>query len=254
MARSKDRAVVAFVHPVEVAVGFMHSFQRLVMHDMTGPRRLVGVEQRNASANITNARNDATLAFLENYSAEWLWWIDADMVFEPDTLDRLMDSAHDVSHPIVGGLCFGAHHKRLFPTLYRFVNDEDGKPRTERFDTFPETGKFQVHSTGAACLLVHRKVVEAMAAASAEGRPLFHPAYPFFQETAMGGGQQVGEDVTFCMRAGLLGFPVHVDCGIRIGHQKATVLEFDDYVRQVAWDRAMADPDLAPRLTALMTL
>jgi len=253
MARSRDRVVVAFVHPVEVAVGFMHSFQRLVLHDMTGPRRLVGVEQRNASANITNARNDATLAFLENYDAEWLWWVDADMVFEPDTLDRLLDSAHDASHPIVGALCYGAHHKRLFPTLYRFVNDEDGKPRTERFDTFPDAGKFQVHATGAACLLVHRSVIAAMHAAAAEGRQMFTPAYPFFQETAMG-DQQVGEDVTFCMRAGLLGYPVNVDCGIRIGHQKVTVLEHDDYVRQVAWDRAMADPDLAPRLTALMTL
>lgn len=253
MARSRDRVVAAFVHPTEVAVGFMHSFQRLVLHDMTSSRRLVGVEQRNASANITNARNDATLAFVENYDAEWLWWVDADMVFEPDTLDRLLDSAHDASHPIVGGLCFGAHHKRLFPTLYRFETADDGSPFTSRFDTFPEHGKFQVHATGAACLLIHRKVLVAMHAAAAEGRQMFHPAYPWFQETAMG-AEQIGEDVTFCLRAGLLGYPVHVDTSIRIGHQKTTVLEFDDYVRQIAWDRAMADPELAPRLSALMTL
>ena len=49
---------------------------------------------------------------------------------------------------------------------------------------------------------------------------MFTPAYPFFQETALGGVQQVGEDVTFCMRAGLLGFPIHVDTSLKTNHLK----------------------------------
>ena len=252
MARSKDRVVIGFVHTVDVAIGFAHSLLMLTHYDKAASGRVVGIEQRKASANITNARNDIVQSFLDNSDAEWLWFVDADMVFPPDTLDRLLDSAHDVSHPIVGGLCFGAHHKRLFTTLYA-VRDDGAGPYTVRFDTFPEHGKMQVHATGAACLLIHRKVLVAMAEAAAEARPFFAPAFPFFQETSMG-DKQIGEDVTFCLRAGQLGFPVHVDCGIHIGHQKTTVLEFEDYVRQVAWDRAMADPDLGPRLTALMTL
>ena len=235
MARSKDRVVVGFVHPVDVAAGFMQSLLMLTAHDMTSSQRIADIQMENASANISNARNKIARDFLQRGKAEWLWMVDADMTFGPDTLDRLLDSAHDASHPIVGGLCFGIHDHRLFPTLYGFETDDDGRPYTVRFNTYPDHGKLQVHATGAACLLIHRKVLQAIADATEAGAKFTNRAYPWFQETEMG-GQPVGEDVTFCLRAGVLGFPVHVDCDIRIGHQKTVILTHDMYVDQLRLD------------------
>lgn len=224
MARTADKAVVAYVHPVEVTASFHHSLLGLVLRDMTGPRRIGDVHAENSSANITNARNRLVRRFLAT-PHQWLWMIDADMAFQPDTLDRLMDSAHDRSHPIVGALCYGVHAGALFPTLYRF-REEDGRVLSERYDTFPDDRLFQVHATGAACLLVHRSVLEAVEAA-----PDADPVYPWFQETSLN-GQPVGEDVTFCLRAGKAGFPVWVDTRIRVGHQKAYVIDHAMYLQQ----------------------
>jgi len=228
MARSKDRVVVATVHPVEVAAGFHHSVTLLLAHDLTGPRRIANVMMRNASANICNARNSIVREFLDEETAEWLWMVDADMVFDPDTLDRLLDSAHHVSAPVVGALCYGVHEGRLFPTMYAVdYHDRETQtgPYVVRYRTFDETGKFRVDATGAACLLVHRSVLEAIRDKG------FNDTYRWFQETSLN-GESVGEDITFCFRAGLCGFPVHVDTTIRIGHQKTYVIDHDMYLRQ----------------------
>lgn len=228
MARAKDKVVIGYVHPVEVAVGFHHSLLMLMLRDQATSRRVANVLPRNASANITNARNGIVRDFLES-DADWLWMVDADMVFEPDTLDRLLDAAHDRSHPIVGGLCYGVHDNRLFPTLYG-LSEHDGVPCVVRFDTFPKDQLFAVDATGAACVLVHRSVLERI------GAERFNPAYPWFQETVLPGteAQVVGEDVTFCFRARALGFPVHVHTGIHVGHQKTYVLTHDMYLQQIA--------------------
>ncbi len=47
----------------------------------------------------------------------------------------------------------------------------------------------------------------------------FPAAYPWFQETHVK-HLPVGEDITFCIRAGALGIPVHVDTSIKVGHEK----------------------------------
>lgn len=227
MARSGDRVVIAYVHPTEVAVSFHSSLLGLALRDQAVSHRLADITSENASANITNARNTLVRRFLEREDqAPWLLFIDADMSFDPDLVDRLLDSAHDVSAPIVGALCFGVNLGRPFATLYRFVTDEDGRTRTERFESFPEKGKMQVHATGAACFIVHRRVLEAMT-----GLEGVDPAYPWFQETSLD-GNPVGEDVTFFIRAGVLGFPVYVDCGIRVGHQKSYIVDAGMFLRQ----------------------
>lgn len=59
----------------------------------------------------------------------------------------------------------------------------------------------------------------------------FNPAFPFFQEVQMG-SRPVGEDITFCIRAGQLGFPVHVDTRVKIGHHKSQLLTEDAYLNQ----------------------
>lgn len=226
MARSKDKVIVGYVHPADVSSSFHHSLIGLLLHDRGGSQRIAGLFPRNSSANISNARNGIVQRFLTDTDADWLWMVDADMAFPPDIVDRLLDSAHDKTAPVVGGLCFGVHEDTLFSTLYFFEQDDDGTVATRRFDTFPPEGKFQVHATGAACLLIHRSVLEAVL--ELDG---IDPAYPWFQETSLS-GKPCGEDVTFCIRVGRAGFPIFVDCGIRLGHQKPGVLTYEKYLAQ----------------------
>ena len=48
---------------------------------------------RRARPVISPSAEPVTAHFLDHTDAEWLWWADADMGFEPDTLSRLIDAA-----------------------------------------------------------------------------------------------------------------------------------------------------------------
>lgn len=231
-AREAERAtevnpgtvVVGYVHPVDVSSYFHDSLFELLMHDINGPRQITGGGGRishYSSANICNARNGVVRKFLDQTNAEWLWLVDADMQFPPDTLERLMDAAESAQVPIVGGLCFGTDEDGLFATLYDLMKDGDGPPHMIRYHAWPVDAMFRVTATGAACLLVHRGVLLAM-------RERFPEPFPWFSEGVLGGAP-LGEDIRFCLNAGAMGFPVHVHTGIEIGHAKTVLLTSDRY-------------------------
>lgn len=229
-APTGGKVVVAYVHPTEVTIGFHESIISTLLFDVARERRLFnggGRLNSYASANVSNSRNSICNDFLDKWpQAEWLWMVDADMVFGPDTLYRLLGNADKDKAPIVGGLCYGVSDGQLFPTLYGINESDDKGVYTVRFDTFPKDSMFQVAGTGAACLLIHRSVLEAIRDRE------FNKAYPWFQETQLG-DSPVGEDVTFCFRAGTLNIPIWIDTSVKIGHQKTFIADHDGYIKQV---------------------
>lgn len=229
MARSKDRVVVGFVHPTEVSAYFLMSLMGTALRDLSplGGNRIVGVENEFSSANISNARNRIAQSFLDNYDAEWLLFVDSDMHFGPEALEGILANAHDKRSPIVGGLCFGIDNGRLFPTLYDLAKTPEGRAAVMRRTVVPENELTQVSATGAAFLLIHRRVLEEMKARG------FNQTYPWFQETELE-GTPCSEDFTFCLRAGVLGYPVHVDTAVEIGHHKSMVLDHHMFKAQRA--------------------
>jgi hypothetical protein len=89
---------------------------------------------------------------------------------------------------------------------------------------------FQVAATGAACLLMHRTVLEKVRDAEhAKG----NHAYEWFMESTFN-GFPCGEDVTFCHRVNALGIPVFVDTGVPLGHVKTYTLTETMYREQRA--------------------
>ena len=106
----------------------------------------------------------------------------------------------------------------LFPTIYVYKDNE-----TVCVANYPRDQVVQCHATGAHCLLIHRTVV-ADERWLADGHPL-----PWFR-TAVAHGEEVSEDQFFCMKAGSLGFPVHVDTSIKTGHVKTFVADESFYL------------------------
>lgn len=220
--------VLAYIHPGQVSSYFMESMLTTYLTDVAASdrgvrkRRIVNVLQEWSSANVSDARNKVTARFLDIRTpdgatvGDWLLWVDADMQWEPGAIDLLMESADPVNAPIVGGLCFGMSLDRLVPTIYQFMQTDDG-PRVVRVGDYARDTVVQCAATGAAFILIHRSVLEKMREAK------FNDAFPFFQEVQLG-SSPVGEDITFCIRAGQLGFPVHVDTRAKIGHHKSTLL------------------------------
>lgn len=240
---TSGKVVLAYVHPAEqVAAVFHHSVVQLLLHDMTHQGRILGGGGHFpvvSGANIVNARNLVVRTFLDAHNAEWLLFVDADHQFPPDLADRLVEAADPKTAPIVGGLYYGIWHGSgspvQFPQIYYWADDPPGVLRAE---FVPDDQLIQVGATGTGCLLIHRSVLEAM-----RGK---HPEpWPWFQETAIN-GQPVGEDITFCMRAGALGFPIHVHTGIEAGHQKPQILTTATYLQGRSWDSKTSSPSAKP--------
>lgn len=221
-----DRVVIAYIHPGETSAYFTQSLVNMMMFDQATGRRIVGCLNEWSSANVSSSRNSLTAQFLAHHTqAEWLLWIDADMAFDHEALGQLLASADPSTAPIVGGLCFGMSNNALFPTIYQFAKTETGGMTTVRVGDYPDNELVQCAATGSAFVLIHRTVLEAIRDKG------FNAAFPWYQETELS-GQPCGEDITFCIRAGILGFPVHVDTSVKIGHHKSTVLDHDMFQGQ----------------------
>ncbi len=230
---SRETVVVGYVHPAEVSAFFHQSMLALALADSCGPRRIVNIVHEFSSANISHARNEIVRKFLAG-PGDWLLFVDSDMNFEPDLIEALLFNADPTKAPIVGGLCFGTNDGRLFPTLYTLARHGEEIVTIRHTGEIPEATMMQVAATGAAALLIHRSV---LAAVEAHG---FNKTFPWFQETELS-GRPCGEDFTFCLRAGQLGFPVYVNTAVEVGHHKSTVLDLATYAKQQEVARVGSD-------------
>jgi hypothetical protein len=248
---------VAYVNGNKVSYSWHHSMIELVGWDMANQGRIMMggyVAIRYGTDGLVDARNKGVKEFLAERHAEWLWWVDTDMGFTADTIDRLMEAAHPTDRPIIGGLCFtqqerdqdglGGWRCRAVPTLFNWarvdVLDEkivDGKKLQEKLGEqqgfavrwdYPSNTLIQVAGTGSACILIHRSVFEKI---EEKFGPVWYDRLP---NTST--GQIISEDLSFCVRAGAIGIPVHVHTGVRTTHEKTLWLGEEDYWRQRAVD------------------
>jgi len=179
---------------------------------------------------LVEGRNMAATHFLDKTDSEWLFFVDTDMGFEADAIERLLLAADPVDRPVVGGLCFALKHMgpdnkggfivRPVPTLFMWGSTpEQGFGFTNRFRYPPET-LVQVAGTGAAFLLIHRSILEAIRKNEGDH---------WFDFVAYGDGAQVSEDLSFCYRVAQLQRPIFVHTGVKITHHKTFWLGEDDY-------------------------
>lgn len=237
MANKEDKVVLSYLSPGQVRSEFMESVVDLLIYDTSLHQRIVNGGGRLtalAGANLSGPRNGLVTRFLEYGQADWLWMVDADMTFDPSTLERLLEYADPENAPIVGGLCFGFDDKgEIQPTLYGLVGDPQ-HPQVIRYHEWPPDSMYQVAATGTGCLLIHKSALLYMRDfehPSRGGKKGFNDAFPWFQELDHD-GSPVGEDIAFCWRAGVLGIPIYVNTSVQLGHMKERMLTMDSYFLQ----------------------
>lgn len=222
----------AWVHSTEVDASFAHSMLDVVAAEMLGQRRLIQrIPLRAGSSGIVRARNEAAAAFLTT-DAEWLWWVDTDMGFAADSLDRLLAAADPTDRPFVGGLCFAQMEREpdgmngfrsdVIPAVYQWHETSDGRSGFVSWANYPRDTLAEVAGTGSAFVLVHRTVFEQVADKFGHGSwytPMTNPST----------GQQLGEDLSFCARVRMVGLPIHVHTGILTTHRKPRWIGESDY-------------------------
>lgn len=189
--------------PGTVASSYMQSVLALQAHDRDHDRRVAGISLLHCGAGrLPSVRNAAVRLFLDSSGLEMLWMIDSDMGFAPDTLDRLIAC----DRVVTGALCQGlatAGPDGLFGSVGRPFHTVYG-PRNLPMDFEPDT-LTPVYATGAACLLVHRTILETIGAR-------------WFDPIEGPNGEPLGEDLSFCARVRRTGHSPYVHTGVRTSH------------------------------------
>ena len=220
----KDKITVAWLDPGEVSSDFAWSLVS-IFRELSD--RISGRVTVRSGGAITRGRNASIDQFLSQSKDPWVLLVDADMVFTPDDVRKVMEAADKDRRPVVGGLCFAqsgmtvGSFQTLLPTIYHASPDQPQGYRP-MWD-YPKDELVECDATGAAFLLVHRRVLEAVRDKIGLG------AWSWFHEGPTNDlSSWLGEDVVFCQLIKSAGFPIYVHTGARIGHHKGVNYVLDE--------------------------
>ena len=179
--------------------------------------RRVGASRCSFLANslVFDARNMLAQEAIET-GADRVLWLDSDMVFDLDLMQRLaadMDEGRD----FVAGLFF----KRRLPTMpciYKQLDVADNESHTQVYADYPKDQLFEVAGSGFGAVMTSTKLLKDVA--DTFGKP-FYPMLGL-----------LGEDLSFCWRARQLGYRLYCDSRIKVGHVGFTAFDEGSYIRQ----------------------
>ena len=149
---------------------------------------------------IYMARNELAMKAI-HMGADYILWLDSDMVFEPDLMTRLFESLKANDADFVSGLYF-KRFPPYEPVVYSKFDIVDDEIIAEKMTEVPETVT-AVGGVGFGCVLMSTALALAV---YNEYNTMFAPI------------GNVGEDIAFCYRAQTLGYKVLLDPSIRCGH------------------------------------
>jgi GT2 family glycosyltransferase len=136
---------------------------------------------------------------MSNPSIGWVLFVDTDQVPEDTDADLVIKMLkHNV--PIVSGLIY----QKAYP-FHTHAFSSTKPPRRVKRSEAVGAEILQVAAVGTGCLLIRREVFESV-------------PRPWFACGQMD-PRLMQEDIFFTSRASELGFPVVLDCGLRIGHK-----------------------------------
>ena len=160
---------------------------------------------------IYTSRNHlAGIAIEQQY--DYVMWFDSDMVFRPDTLQRMVEELERDNLDILTGLYF----RRVYPfkpvLFSKLVPIEKGWEWEEPTE-IPDK-PFELAGCGFGCVLMKTEVLMDV---QAKFNDMFGPL------------NNIGEDLSFCWRATQCGYKVVCDPSIVLGHVGRMVVDKQFY-------------------------
>lgn len=191
----------------------------------------LNISALSSPLSIVDARNTLMAHFLDQTTATHIWWIDTDMGFHSNTVERLL--AHDLD--VVGALTYrmqmngpdgmGGYRTDTHPVAFDMTinTEEEGYTDingnhiayyTPKHDLDLESvTPIKVAATGTGCLLVSRDAAEKVR--SQFGNSWFDQVR--YNTRAK---MWLSEDLSFCYRLATVGISIYIDPKVKTNHQK----------------------------------
>lgn len=151
------------------------------------------------------ARNNLVSKAID-YKADYILWLDSDIVFPDNTLEVLLDDASK-GMEYISGLYF-SRIPPINPVISKkliYEKTEDGLTHgSEAYIDYPDNSVFEIAGSGFGCVLI--KVQSIADVVVTYDEPPFLPMKGF------------GEDYSFCFKFSQLGKKMYCDSRIKCGH------------------------------------
>ena len=180
---------------------------------------------RSQGNQIARQREKVINYWYDQNKADWLLWVDSDVVISPEGFLKLWEQKDKYERPIMTGVYFTTDNPEEplmvpMPTIFNFIvgdGDEGGFGLT-RVHPLPKDKLIQVSAAGMGYVLMHRSVVDRIR------KEL--PDAQFFME--MGRGTKfIGEDIYFFALCEKAGVPLWCDTSVTAPHMKR--FSFDEH-------------------------
>lgn len=161
------------------------------------------VEFRFSQNSLVYDSRNQIAEYAITYKFDRVLWIDSDMTFEPDALQRLSADL-DEGIDYVCGL-FTGRKPPVKPCIYNYItpSGRHGLPQAIPFENYQKDALFKVAGSGMAFVLMNVSMIEAV-----------YKKYGYMFSPLIG----MGEDLSFCYRASIIGYKMYCDSRVKIGH------------------------------------
>ena len=168
------------------------------------------------SSMIYDSRNNFAANALKK-GFDRVLWVDSDMVFEPDMLVRLSADI-DEGHDLVAALAFKRQYP-VEPVVYQSIEYDPAnlKVVAEPYKVYPSDSVFAIRGCGFGCVMTTTELL----------RRIWEKYGPPFDPLT-----QMGEDLSFCYRAGLIDADMVCDSRVKVGHIGNVVFDERVYLAQ----------------------
>lgn len=193
-----------------VPAQFAHSLAALTSYGIEDTQISVWF---NLGSLVYTSRNEiAKRALLDE--AELVMWFDSDMVFNPDTLLKMLKTLDDNNADMVTGIYY-RRTPPFTPTIFQTMDIDETKQEAV-WTEVPEipAEPFEVAACGFGCVLMR---AEMFVAVFGKFGNMFSPI------------GNVGEDIAFCWRARQCGYKILADPSIPLGHVGHTIITKEFY-------------------------
>jgi hypothetical protein len=213
-----DRVYLAWVHTGTVHEPFARSIAEACLWK---PNNIIGITTAGGPRQEAQ-RNTAIKAFLEiegDLRGDWLMWIDTDMTFEHDAIERLLATAHATGADAVGALGFIWNPVNAEITTNAYIWDAEEKVYKHIRDYERNTIAL-IDATGSGSVLIHRRVFELW------DNERWHETWPVHPDS----GTLMGHDLAFFHKAiHEHGMKLVWDASVHTGHIKSFELTEANY-------------------------
>lgn len=165
--------------------------------------------------NIDQIRNLIADWVVKGY--DYLFSVDSDIAFEPDTLVKLL--AHDKD--VVSGLYIQRKPGQHILEIYQ-KNDRGGVSNIP-YAQIKDNGLIEIAGCGFGCVLIKQKVFADVG----------YPQFEYFD--ALDHKNTISEDVDFCRKALAKNFTIWADTSIKCRHIGSKVFTIDDSITKEQW-------------------